>query len=180
MHKSTSTTINWHRVVLNRISRKMKSFWARKEAKHYVKGYVELGTIQYVNLTTDGRHGDFQAAIDTAAQRKKPIFANFVEWSGWQGYVQWLYIHCLSVFPFTCFSHFFLCIFQNIVIDAKTLAKSLQIPLSKGQPKNFLCHALSTHGIGTILGWISPCVDGEQAWLTADGGTSGSLILRAN
>ena len=60
----------------------MKSFWARKEAKHYVKGYVELGTIQYVNLTTDGRHGDFQAAIDTAAQRKKPVFANFVEWSG--------------------------------------------------------------------------------------------------
>ena len=61
----------------------MKSLWARKEAKqHSVKGYVELGTIQYVNLTTDGRHGDFQAAIDTAAQRKKPIFANFVEWSG--------------------------------------------------------------------------------------------------
>ena len=57
----------------------MKSLWARKEAK---QGYVELGTIQYVNLSQDGKHGDFQAAIDIAAQRKKPIFANFVEWSG--------------------------------------------------------------------------------------------------
>eukprot|EP00986_Skeletonema_menzelii_P009619 scaffold4407_cov138-Skeletonema_menzelii.AAC.8 len=61
----------------------MKTPWVRKEAKQYpVKGYVELGTIQYVNLTADGKHGDFQAAIDTAVQRKKPIFANFVEWSG--------------------------------------------------------------------------------------------------
>ncbi len=47
-----------------------------------MKGYVELGTIQYLNLTADGKHGNFQAAIDIAAQRKKPIFANFVEWSG--------------------------------------------------------------------------------------------------
>ena len=61
----------------------MKTLWARREANQYpMKGYVELGTIQYVNLTVDGRHGDFQAAIDTAAQRKKAIFANFVEWSG--------------------------------------------------------------------------------------------------
>lgn len=61
----------------------MKTPWVRKEAKQcHVKGYVELGTIQYVNLTADGKHGDFQAAIDTAVQRKKPIFANFVEWSG--------------------------------------------------------------------------------------------------
>ena len=44
--------------------------------------YVELGTIQYVNLTSDARHGDYQIAIDIAAQTGKPIFANFVEWSG--------------------------------------------------------------------------------------------------
>ena len=61
----------------------MKTPWSRKEAKqHTVKGYVELGTIQYLNLTADGKHGNFQAAIDAAAERKKPIFANFVEWSG--------------------------------------------------------------------------------------------------
>ena len=61
----------------------MKTPWSRKETKqHTVKGYVELGTIQYLNLTADGKHGNFQAAIDIAAQRKKPIFANFVEWSG--------------------------------------------------------------------------------------------------
>ena len=47
-----------------------------------MKGYVELGTIQYLNLTADGKHGNFQAAIDIAAHKKKPIFANFVEWSG--------------------------------------------------------------------------------------------------
>lgn len=44
--------------------------------------YVELGTIQYVNLTSDARHGDYQTAVDIAAQTGKPIFANFVEWSG--------------------------------------------------------------------------------------------------
>ena len=44
--------------------------------------YVELGTIQYVNLTSDARHGDYQTAIDIAAQTGKPILANFVEWSG--------------------------------------------------------------------------------------------------
>lgn len=44
--------------------------------------YVELGTVQYVNLTPDARHGDYQTAIDIAAQTGKPIFANFVEWSG--------------------------------------------------------------------------------------------------
>ena len=44
--------------------------------------YVELGTIQYVNLTADGRHGEYQSAVDIAIQTGKPIFANFVEWSG--------------------------------------------------------------------------------------------------
>mmetsp|Transcript_15274 Transcript_15274/g.42255 ORF Transcript_15274/g.42255 Transcript_15274/m.42255 type:complete len:80 (+) Transcript_15274:233-472(+) len=44
--------------------------------------YVELGTIQYVNLTSDGKHGDYQTALDVAKETGKPIFCNFVEWSG--------------------------------------------------------------------------------------------------
>ena len=44
--------------------------------------YVELGTIDYVNLTKDGKHGEYQRTLDIAAQTGKPIFANFVEWSG--------------------------------------------------------------------------------------------------
>lgn len=44
--------------------------------------YVELGTIRYVNLKDDGRHGDYQTAIDVASETGKPVFANFVEWSG--------------------------------------------------------------------------------------------------
>lgn len=44
--------------------------------------YVELGTINYVNLTPDGRHGDYQTALDQARSTGKPILANFVEWSG--------------------------------------------------------------------------------------------------
>lgn len=43
---------------------------------------VELGTIDYVNLSPDGRHGDFETAIRIARETGKPIFANFVEWSG--------------------------------------------------------------------------------------------------
>jgi hypothetical protein len=43
---------------------------------------IELGTIQYVNLTNDGRHGDFDTALRIVAETGKPIFANFVEWSG--------------------------------------------------------------------------------------------------
>lgn len=46
------------------------------------KHYVELGTIEYVNLTPDGKHGDFEPAISIARVTGKPIFANFVEWSG--------------------------------------------------------------------------------------------------
>ena len=43
---------------------------------------VELGTIDYVNLTPDQRHGDYDAAVQAAVDTGKPIFANFVEWSG--------------------------------------------------------------------------------------------------
>lgn len=43
---------------------------------------VELGTINYVNLTADQRHGDINVALHAARAADKPIFANFVEWSG--------------------------------------------------------------------------------------------------
>jgi hypothetical protein len=43
---------------------------------------AELGTIHYCNLTPDQRHGDYHAALQAAAESGKPIFANFVEWSG--------------------------------------------------------------------------------------------------
>ena len=45
---------------------------------------IELGTIQYVNLTPDGRHGDYDLALRIAKETGKPIFTNFVEWSGCQ------------------------------------------------------------------------------------------------
>ena len=44
---------------------------------------IELGTLQYCNITSDGRHGDYYTVLQVAAQHgDKPIFANFVEWSG--------------------------------------------------------------------------------------------------
>jgi hypothetical protein len=43
---------------------------------------IELGTIDYCNLTADGKHGDFDAALRAATETGQPIFANFVEWSG--------------------------------------------------------------------------------------------------
>lgn len=43
---------------------------------------IELGTIEYVNLSSDGKHGDFDHAVQVARETGKPIFANFVEWSG--------------------------------------------------------------------------------------------------
>jgi hypothetical protein len=43
---------------------------------------IELGTINYCNLTADGRHGDYDAALRAAAEADKPLFVNFVEWSG--------------------------------------------------------------------------------------------------
>ena len=46
------------------------------------KEYVELGTIRYANLTSDARHGSYEAAVAAAAETGRPIFANFVEWSG--------------------------------------------------------------------------------------------------
>ena len=44
--------------------------------------HIELGSIEYVNLTPDGKHGDFDKALSIARETGKPIFANFVEWSG--------------------------------------------------------------------------------------------------
>ena len=46
------------------------------------RGYVELGTIRYVNLTQDGKHGDYDTAVSIAKESGRPIFANFVEWPG--------------------------------------------------------------------------------------------------
>ena len=46
------------------------------------KKYVELGNIDYINLTPDGKHGDYEKALKYAEETGKPIFANFVEWSG--------------------------------------------------------------------------------------------------
>ena len=46
---------------------------------------VELGTIDYINLTPDGKHGDYNSAVQTSLETGRPIFANFVEWSGWAG-----------------------------------------------------------------------------------------------
>jgi hypothetical protein len=43
---------------------------------------VELGSINYANLSDDGRHGKFDKAVEIAKTTGKPIFANFVEWSG--------------------------------------------------------------------------------------------------
>jgi len=43
---------------------------------------VELGTVNYVNLTSDSKHGTYDIAIQLAKETGKPIFANFVEWSG--------------------------------------------------------------------------------------------------
>ena len=43
---------------------------------------IELGSIHYVNLTPDGRHGDIELALTKAKETGKPIFCNFVEWSG--------------------------------------------------------------------------------------------------
>ena len=49
------------------------------------KNSVELGSIEYVNFTKDRNHGEYQIALDEAKRTGKPIFANFVEWPGWQG-----------------------------------------------------------------------------------------------
>ncbi|KAL7574657.1 hypothetical protein ACA910_003004 [Epithemia clementina (nom. ined.)] len=46
---------------------------------------IELGSIHYANLTSDGRHGDYALALSIAKETGKPIFANFVELSGCQG-----------------------------------------------------------------------------------------------
>lgn len=43
---------------------------------------IELGTINYKNLTKDGRHGEYESALEAAQSSGKPLFVNFVEWSG--------------------------------------------------------------------------------------------------
>jgi hypothetical protein len=43
---------------------------------------IELGTIEYCNITSDGKHGDYQTVVRLAAETGKPIFVNFIEWSG--------------------------------------------------------------------------------------------------
>ena len=43
---------------------------------------IELGTIEYLNLDADKKHGDLQQALDAAKRNNKPIFANFAEWPG--------------------------------------------------------------------------------------------------
>ena len=58
---------------------------AKKRNPTLTSQYVELGTIEYVNLTADGKHGDYDTAVREASETGRPIFANFVEWSGWQG-----------------------------------------------------------------------------------------------
>ena len=58
-------------------------FRNKKKGEHKedaVNQPIELGTIHYRNLTHDGRHGDYQAALDAA--NDKPLFCNFAEWSG--------------------------------------------------------------------------------------------------
>ena len=55
---------------------------AKKRNPTLTRQYVELGTIEYVNLTADGKHGDYDTAVREASETGRPIFANFVEWSG--------------------------------------------------------------------------------------------------
>jgi hypothetical protein len=43
---------------------------------------IELGTIEYCNITSDGKHGDYETVVRLARETGKPIFVNFVEWSG--------------------------------------------------------------------------------------------------
>jgi len=43
---------------------------------------VELGTINYVNLDDSQSHGDMEKALTVAKETGRPLFCNFVEWSG--------------------------------------------------------------------------------------------------
>ena len=44
---------------------------------------VELGHVTYLNLSPDGAHGEYELAVKAiATQPTKPLFVNFVEWSG--------------------------------------------------------------------------------------------------
>ena len=43
---------------------------------------VELGTINYLNLDAQKRHGDYETALKLSKESGKPLFCNFIEWSG--------------------------------------------------------------------------------------------------
>ena len=60
----------------------MSLFQKKTEREQGKMQAVELGTIDYVNLTADGRHGDIEEALSISKATQKPLFCNFVEWSG--------------------------------------------------------------------------------------------------
>ena len=47
---------------------------------------MEMGTIEYKNLSEDGAHGVLEYALKAIdAAPTKPVFVNFVEWDGCSG-----------------------------------------------------------------------------------------------
>ena len=53
-------------------------FWKKKTGKSTnIDQAVELGTINYLK-----RHGDYETALRLSRETGKPLFCNFVEWSG--------------------------------------------------------------------------------------------------
>lgn len=58
-------------------------FWKKKTEKSTnIDQAVELGTINYLNLDSRKRHGDYETALRLSRETGKPLFCNFVEWSG--------------------------------------------------------------------------------------------------
>lgn len=58
-------------------------FWKKKTEKStHIDQAVELGTIKYLNLDASKRHGDYETALRLSRETGKPLFCNFVEWSG--------------------------------------------------------------------------------------------------
>lgn len=58
-------------------------FWKKKTEKSTnIDQAVELGTINYLNLDSQKRHGDYETALRLSRETGKPLFCNFVEWSG--------------------------------------------------------------------------------------------------
>jgi hypothetical protein len=93
----------------------MKTPWSRKEAKpHTVKGYVELGTIQYLNLTADGKHGKHKER----SQYLQILLSGLVD-RGMLVYIALLFLRLLISFDIHI-SCFFLFTFSKYPsIDAK-------------------------------------------------------------